>query len=690
MSDYGLMRTMVGVACVVSAALRVPFGLLGNVVAVVAASILGPAMVVIGAWRLRRLPDRDDYAGAADRLAEAVRAQWAYELAALRISSPLPLAVSWSPADPPLAEPWDAIVTWAENPALGGPVPVFEDRGFLPGEGRWQPPPPDMWAAGLDGLAGSGDELPDVLDRVPTGRLVVLGEPGAGKTVLVMRLVLQLLERRQVGDPVPVLFSLASWSPADSDFSGWLAGQLARDYPFLATRLAGRRRSFMLADWLLLCGRILPVLDGLDEIPEAARAPTLANMTRNEMVRPLVVTCRTGEFAAIVGAGLRFPGAAIVQLQPLAAATVAGYLRDSVPSAGQAGQWDAVIARLRAQGPLGHALSTPLMAGLARDIYGRHRGPDPAELLELASRESVELRLLDAFTPAAFARHRALARPGAVRAERWLTYLAAYLHAHHTRDLAWWELRRAVPAFVAQLAGGFVAGMGVQADSDVRPRTVRVRGLAGSICRMPARQLAIAAALGLGAGTIGEITGGLTGLVGGITAGLVIGVAFGLPRMIGRPADPAASPASSIRRDRLVALTAGLAGTALGGLLGILATTLMRQTALGFAGGAVLGLVTGVAGTAWGRFQAARAWLALTGQLPWRLISFLAYAHAVGVLRQNGSVYQFRHALLQDHLARQAHTLDHRLHPISQAGVARPHNPDTTQPSAAPTPVPDD
>jgi len=44
------------------------------------------------------------------------------------------------------------------------------------------------------------------------GRLVVLGEPGAGKTVLALELLTQLLERRQLnGDiPVPVLISAAA------------------------------------------------------------------------------------------------------------------------------------------------------------------------------------------------------------------------------------------------------------------------------------------------------------------------------------------------------------------------------------------------------------------------------------------------------------------------------------------------
>ena len=69
-----------------------------------------------------------------------------------------------------------------------------------------------------------------MLARVPTGRLVVLGEPGAGKTMLMVRLVLDLLARRASGGPVPVLASMASWNPADQDLRG-LAGRPARDRP---------------------------------------------------------------------------------------------------------------------------------------------------------------------------------------------------------------------------------------------------------------------------------------------------------------------------------------------------------------------------------------------------------------------------------------------------------------------------
>jgi hypothetical protein len=47
----------------------------------------------------------------------------------------------------------------------------------------------------------------------------------------------------------------------------------------------------------------------------------------------------------------------------------------------------------------------------------------------------------------------------------------------------------------------------------------------------------------------------------------------------------------------------------------------------------------------------ARLWLAGRGHLPLHLMTFLADAHARGVLRQAGAVWEFRHANLQRRLA---------------------------------------
>ena len=78
--------------------------------------------------------------------------------------------------------------------------------------------------------------------------------------------------------------------------------------------------------------------------------------------------------------------------------------------------------------------------------------------------------------------------------------------------------------------------------------------------------------------------------------------------------------------------------------------------AFGLSGRFSGGLAVGLVGGAWGRFTLVRGWLALRGYLPWRLLGFLDDAHRLGVLRQTGAVYQFRHALLHDHLTATSRT----------------------------------
>ncbi|MGV9387370.1 tetratricopeptide repeat protein [Nonomuraea sp. NPDC003707] len=70
------------------------------------------------------------------------------------------------------------------------------------------------------------------------------------------------------------------------------------------------------------------------------------------------------------------------------------------------------------------------------------------------------------------------------------------------------------------------------------------------------------------------------------------------------------------------------------------------------AGALVYGANAGLAagwGT-WVRYRLIHLSLALRGLLPWRLWRFLNDAHRRGILRQAGTVWQFRHILLQDRL----------------------------------------
>ena len=304
------------------------------------------------------------------------------------------------------------------------------------------------------GLPGKARGWRPFSTRVPTGRLVVLGEPGSGKTMLMVRLVLDLLAGRSPGGPVPFLVSLASWNPEQQDLREWLAGQLAVGRPALSGPACGADGS--VAEALLDAGLVVPLLDGLDEIPEPVRGPAIARI--NDALgagQVTVLTCRTPEFRQAVSPPgrpqVRLRGAAAVQLNPLSAETVGAYLVADAGGPDADARWAPVLEALGGGTPVAEALTTPLMVGLARAIYNPRPDElltglrDPAELCDpaLSDRVAVEAHLLEAFIPACY---RAAERWTAGQAMAWLTFLAHHLEATiGGPDLAWWLLRQSTP-----------------------------------------------------------------------------------------------------------------------------------------------------------------------------------------------------------------------------------------------------
>ena len=431
-----------------------------------------------------------------------------------------------------LAAPWESLVELAASGA------------------GWPPPPPGrVRAAGPEKLAGEGGELAEVLEKVPTGRLVVLGEPGSGKTMLMVRLVLDLLAARAAGGPVPVLVPVASWDPSGQDLRDWLATRLITDYPALAGPAPAGAAGPNRAAALIEAGLILPVLDGLDEIPEKARGAAVSRI--NDALQPsgqVLLTCRTRQYQEAVrppdGPEVTLAGAAAIELRPLDADAVRRYLRDDAPGPAARARWDPVLALLGTPTPAGQALSTPLMVALARAIYNPRPGEaagalrDPAELCGLTSRAAVEAHLFDAFIPAAY-RASADSRWTAGQAERWLAFLARHLeHTIGTPDLAWWQLEKAIPRTALGL------GLGLAARSELPARGVRI-----STARLGAGLVAglvVGLVVGLGAG-FGA------GLVVGLVVGLVAGMGVGLTS-VPRDIAGAIDPRMVLARDRQVML----------------------------------------------------------------------------------------------------------------------------------------
>jgi hypothetical protein len=256
------------------------------------------------------------------------------------------------------------------------------------------------------------------LDR---GRMVVLGEPGAGKTVLASQLVIDLAKGPQEGKmkpgvrpPVPIWLSLTSLDLGPDDWlaraSGeeiaakldeWMAAATAAVYP-----VAGLSRP--LAERMIRGRWVLPVLDGLDEMdspspdaenPERPRAAAVVRaLNAGTGRRPVVLVCRRGEYGQLAqsgGAGEEervLQDATQIVLQPLEVPAICDYLTRRFPGEQRgaiAARWKIILTALKAPvtpGPaedsLAGVLSSPWLLSLATTAY-QEDDSDPGELLKL-------------------------------------------------------------------------------------------------------------------------------------------------------------------------------------------------------------------------------------------------------------------------------------------------------------------
>ncbi len=466
------------------------------------------------------LPD-DPLADAASQLAYELRTRLRREEELRQIHDPVPLPVRWGPA------PDNLIDSWANIRKAG------------PGDS----------AAPLE-LAGELDDIVGVYRKIPSGRLVVLGRAGSGKTILTIRFVLGLLDANAPADPVPVIFSVGSWNPGTTALRDWLIEQLLRDHPGLG---APGPDGSTLAAALVETGRILPVLDGFDEIAAGQRRPALAAL--NATALKLLVTSRVDEYRAAVESTDVLTSAGAVVLTDLTPDDLAGYLPRTTRKGGHAGTvWAPVLAEVRAHpdGDLAAVLTTPLMVGLARTIYSDTPDHDPAELLDAGrydTRDAIERHLLGSFVPTVY-QHQPVDR-----VEHWLGFLAHHLDRLGTHDLAWWQLGNRMPGWLRMVVSGAVLGAMAGIPAGLVIGLVHLvgigttgagltHGLSAALAAGPAEGLAFSLTVGLVHGAVLALGGTLfepsrvrLGLRGGrgfgstfrrrLRVGLALGVGLG-------------------------------------------------------------------------------------------------------------------------------------------------------------------
>lgn len=345
-------------------------------------------------------------------LAELVRDRWQNEEVMRSLTSPIP-------------------VVWHVTQAKVMDHPKRIADGELSFEGR---------SDDIDWLAGC-------FRRLRLRRLVITGGAGTGKTTLALQLLLELIRTRTADEPVPVLLQAADWDvEIHPTLESWVAARLRADYALPGARGAGRDTAQALASG----GHLLPILDGLDELPEPARAGVVRTLASTlPKTQQLIVTSRTKEYGgAVAGAKRALVAAAVVAPKALKPEHAAEYLSTclTLPSP----SWDEVLTALRSgtAPALANVATTAMGLWLIRAVY-LDRDADPAPLIHEYRDDDKVLRahLLDNLIDALLAaqarvdRHRWTRRSwDPAKAREWTARLARLASEHRTRNMAWWTV----------------------------------------------------------------------------------------------------------------------------------------------------------------------------------------------------------------------------------------------------------
>lgn len=153
-----------------------------------------------------------------------------------------------------------------------------------------------------------GTQTAEIFDGLGAGRtLLILGEPGAGKTTILLKLVQCLLTRMgdDVSQPLPVVLNLSSWSKKRTSIADWLEQELYDI--FQVSKPLGK--TWIEEESLILC------LDGLDEVEVRYRNTCVQHL--NQFIqahgRTELLVCSRLEAYEALSARLRLRSAICIQ-----------------------------------------------------------------------------------------------------------------------------------------------------------------------------------------------------------------------------------------------------------------------------------------------------------------------------------------------------------------------------------------
>jgi hypothetical protein len=541
----------------------------------------------------------------------------------------------------------------------------------------------------------AGTKIMQVFDDA-NHALLILGEPGSGKTTMLLELARDTIARAEQDptQPIPVVFNLSSWSAnPKKSIVDWLVQELHDKYN-VSKKIA---QPWIDNDDLLL------LLDGLDEV-KAVRREACAkaiNDFRNEHGQTQLAVCsRIADYQASA-IQLKLWGAILIQ--PLTTRQIDDYLA-------RAGDELAVVHEaLRYDTDLQVVAQSPLMLSIIIMTYRETSGEAVGGVTskQLDAIKDQRKHLLEAYTRKMFNRvsRNKNERYPKEQTLHWLTWLARGLTQHEQSGFfldqlspTWLpthqqRLHQRLNELVVHLGGGLILGLfiGLVVALVTNPISGWYLGVIGGLL----------GGLFIGRGTKEferpfttlsfSLKGTLKGLVVGLRAGLIIGLVavflgalaydlitglgvgliFMLLIVVGSGAGglrtvevrTRSTPNQVIRQSMKITIFAGLftwlvVTLVFGlGLMVALGGPSLENLRIGLLIGAVVGLFGGLEVGLFFQGQAIISHFTLrfilyrNGKIPWNYVRFLDYAADRIFLRKVGGGYIFIHRMLMEYFA---------------------------------------
>ncbi|WP_255801659.1 NACHT domain-containing NTPase [Acaryochloris sp. 'Moss Beach'] len=236
---------------------------------------------------------------------------------------------------------------------------------------------------------------------------MVLGEPGAGKTITLLKLAESLLTRtfEDLSQPLPVVLNLSSWASKRKDIDDWLAQELYDTYK--VSKSLGK--AWINEEQLIL------LLDGLDEVEPKYRNACVQALNKFFQAHgrtEIVVCSRIRDYEALSN---KLSLRSAIYVQPLTSQQIDEYLEQTGESL------VALRSIINQNSEIKAFASSPLILSIMSLAY---QSCDLENFPQSATSEVFRQRLFDAYIKRMFQRRITNKHYRQEQATRWLIWLA--------------------------------------------------------------------------------------------------------------------------------------------------------------------------------------------------------------------------------------------------------------------------